>query len=106
MAGAKAGVTTGAASSVFISNHEARLTLPRHQVLIRKNGIEFLSQRHFPLWREVVVRLQMPGLDQEFEARGVVVDCVGNRHAGYVTSVMFLGLSPKQLENLELLARM
>lgn len=82
--------TSGIFGPVSIRNHEIQLNLYKHQVVVRKNGIEFLSDRYFHLWREVSLRLCIPNLGKEIEARGVVVDCVGNPHTGYVTTVMFL----------------
>jgi hypothetical protein len=63
-------------------------------VAIRKNGIEFLSQQAIPQWKEVTVELQSPVDHHPLEATGVVVDCTGNRHTGYVVSLIFLQMAP------------
>ncbi|MCP5518118.1 MAG: PilZ domain-containing protein [Verrucomicrobiales bacterium] len=73
---------------------EARFLLPTHQVAFRKSGIEFLSHEAVPLWKEVTVELQSPVDRQPLEATGVVVDCTGNRHTGYVVSLIFLEMTP------------
>ena len=95
MAGLKAD-TSGAFETVSIKNHEISLALLPHQVAVRKNGIEFLSHRRFPLWREVVIQIRSPSVPSPIEVRGVIVDCTGDRHHGFVASVVFLNIAPEQ----------
>lgn len=80
--------------SVSTAARQARLSLPRESVFIHKNGIEFHSPTPFPVWREMTVALQTPG-DGEVHCTGVVVQCAGNRHAGYHVSMVFTDLTPQ-----------
>ena len=83
---------------------QTRLVLPANQVAIRKNGIEFLSPNAIPLWAEVTVDLRCPLEPRPVRGSGVVVDCTGNRHTGYVVSLMLMNLTPQTQERLSQLA--
>lgn len=85
-------------------NQETRLTLPANRVAIRKNGIEFLSETAVPQWKELTVELRSPVDRSTLQGTGVVVDCTGNRHTGYVVSLMFLHLSPENQRRLTAMA--
>lgn len=80
--------------SVSMAARQARLSLPQESVFIHKNGIEFHSPTPFPVWREMTVALQTPG-NGEVHCTGVVVQCAGNRHAGYHVSMVFTDLTPQ-----------
>lgn len=82
---------------VTVEARQARLTLSPDAVVIHKGGIEFRSETAFPRWVEMTVTLQSPHEDGKVHCTGVVVDCTGNRHAGYHVSMVFTGLS-KQAE--------
>lgn len=90
---------SGAFQPVTVRNHETLLRLAPHQVLIRKNGVAFMSAQPIPLWRELTLELQMPE-GGKVKGTGVVVDCAGNRHSGYVVSLVFMNLSRQSQENL------
>ena len=66
---------------------------------IRKNGIEFKSQKEVAMWTEMTVDLQLPGT-KSFTCGGVVVSCRGNRHLGYDVSLVFTSLSEQAQERL------
>jgi hypothetical protein len=78
--------------------------LPSNQVAIRKNGIEFLSPNAIPLWTEVTVDLRSPLEPRPVRGSGVVVDCTGNRHTGFVVSLMMTNLTRQSQERLSQLA--
>jgi hypothetical protein len=59
---------------------------------IRKNGIEFATDREIPLWTEMTVELEIPGT-RSFMCTGVVVAAGGNRHAGFKVVLLFTGLT-------------
>lgn len=71
---------------------QVHLRLAEHEVVIRKNGVEFLSNQPVPLWAEVSVDLHAPARPQPFSGQGVVVDCTGSPRTGYTISVLFLDL--------------
>jgi hypothetical protein len=73
-------------------------------VVIRKNGVEFLSTRPVPLWAEVKLDLHSPLSDRPLCGNGVVVDCTGSRHTGYTISVLFLDLPHHSRQHLKELA--
>lgn len=50
------------------------------------------------------MNLHDPEDDGEIQAKGVVVDCQGDRHQGYVISMVFLELTPLVQARLQLLA--
>ena len=72
---------------------EASLTLPPEAVSIHRGGIEFRSQKPFPRWVEMTVSIQSPHDGAKVNCTGVVVDCTGNKHAGYHVSMVFTSLS-------------
>lgn len=80
------------------------LSLPARAVTIRKNGIEFTSDRSLAPWTEVTLAIESSIEKRKVTCRGVVVACDGNRHAGYQVSLLFLGLTPQVQRRLESLA--
>jgi hypothetical protein len=85
------------------SAQPTRLRLNSNAVRICKNGIEFLSSSPIPAWKEMSVELQTPR-DGKVQCRGIVVSCIGNRHSGYVVSMVFMNLSRQSQERLSSLA--
>lgn len=80
------------------------LSLPAGAVTIRKNGIEFLSEKPLSPWTEVNLAIESPSEKRRVTCRGVVVACDGNRHAGYQVSLLFLGMTPQSQQRLESIA--
>jgi len=76
---------------------QTQLSLPRESVVIHKNGIEFHSPAHWPVWTEMTVTLESSLGEGRVNCSGVVIGCTGNKHAGYEVSLVFTGLS-KQAE--------
>jgi len=68
------------------------INLAPRSIHIRKNGIEFTTDKEIPAWTEMTVDLEIPGT-RSFSCTGVVVACNGSRHAGYNVSLLFTGLS-------------
>jgi hypothetical protein len=62
-------------------------------VRIRKNGIEFRSTESIPVWAEMTVAMQTPADSKKVNFTGVVVACNGNRHSGYLVSLLFTSVS-------------
>jgi len=85
--------TTGSFSQVTVQARQIQLALAPDAVVIRKNGIEFLSPTSFPLWTEMTLTLQSPIEDVKVNCTGVVITCSGNRHSGYHVSLVFTSLS-------------
>jgi hypothetical protein len=80
------------------------LSLPAGAVRIRKNGIEFRSDASIPVWTEMTVAIKTASEAKRFQATGVVVACHGSRHAGYIVSMLFTGLSRQAQARLDSLA--
>ncbi|MDB6056515.1 MAG: hypothetical protein JWO95_359 [Verrucomicrobiales bacterium] len=80
------------------------LTLPAHAVKVRKNGIEFRSFEPLETWTEMNLQLEVPGGEGKLECIGVIVACNGNRHAGYLISMLFTNLSTAAQAQLSLMA--
>lgn len=75
------------------ASSQTRLDLPAGAVRIRKNGIEFRSENAIPVWTEMTVAMQTPSSSKKVNFAGVVVACNGNRHAGYMVSLLFTSVS-------------
>ncbi len=97
--------TSGVFRPVTIHSHQTKLVLSAGDVVIRKNGIEFLSPDAFPAWTELTVDLRSPDHGRPVRGNGVVVDCTGNRHSGYVVSLVFMNLTRESQARLAQLAR-
>jgi hypothetical protein len=82
----------------------ARLSLSASAIRFRKNGIEFRSDKPIPAWTEMTVDLQSPVDGKKVHGTGVVVDCTGNRHAGYLVSMVFMNMSRQSQERFSQLA--
>lgn len=80
-----------------VNSRQASLTLSPDAVSLHKGGIEFHSQTAFPNWVEMTVTLKSPQDGATVHCTGVVVDCLGNKHAGYHVSMVFTSMS-KQAE--------
>jgi len=80
------------------------LSLPAGAVTIRKNGIEFVSEKALSPWTEVNLAIESPSEKRRVNCRGVVVACDGNRHSGYKVSLLFVGVTPQTQQRLESLA--
>lgn len=80
-----------------INSRQTALTLSPDAVSIHKGGIEFFSATSFPQWVEMTVTLKSPKDGATVNCTGVVVDCIGNKHAGYHVAMVFTSMS-KQAE--------
>jgi hypothetical protein len=84
--------------TVTVQARQTRLTLSPESVVIHKGGIEFQSETAFPKWVEMTISMQSPIDGSRVNCSGVVVDCAGSKHAGYIVSMVFTGLT-KQAES-------
>lgn len=84
-------------------NTEQRLTLCANTLKFRKNGVEFLSHKPFPVWSEMTVDIESAD-GRKVRGSGVVVSCEGTKHNGYVVSFIFMNLSKQSQERLSSLA--
>lgn len=84
--------------SVTVQARQTSLTLSPESVVIHKGGIEFQSEIAFPKWVEMTVSMKSPLDGSRVNCSGVVVDCAGSKHAGYIVSMVFTGLT-KQAES-------
>jgi len=89
---------------VTVKSRTNVLDLSADAVHIRKNGIEFRMFEAIPIWTEMTIKLDTPFEDKSFVANGVVVACNGNRHIGFIVSIMFTELSLPEKARLQLLA--
>jgi len=90
--------------AISVRGNETRLSLPPQAVRISRNGVEFLSARPVPCWKEMTLQLHSAKDGKKVNATGVVVECTGNRQSGYSVAIMFTNLSPKAQQHLHLLA--
>lgn len=89
---------------VTVEAHQTRLALSPDAVVIRRNGIEFRSATSFAPWTEMTVTLMSSHDNNKVHCNGVVVECLGSRHAGYIVSMLFTSLSKHSQEHLNMLA--
>lgn len=103
MSARKLGITDSF-QPVTVQSPATRLALPASGVRIRKNGIEFRTQAPIPAWSEMTVGMQLSSDSTKLNCTGVVVACSGNRHTGYLVSILFTNLSRQAQARLETLA--
>jgi hypothetical protein len=78
---------------VSVQSRQTRLFLAQDQVTVRRNGVEFRSITPIAPWIEMTVTLQSNRDSGKVHCTGVVVACNGNRHGGYLISMVFTNLS-------------
>lgn len=97
------------ASSAFkpvtVESSELQLSLPSNAVRVHKNGIEFRAAKPIAVWKEMTVSLVSPDDPRKLDFNGVVVACNGNRHSGFVISMVFTSLSRQSQERLANMAQ-
>jgi hypothetical protein len=95
---------SGVFQPVTVQTQQTKLVLAANQVSVRKNGVEFMSPHPIPLWTEVTIDLRSPIDGKSVRGSGVVVECTGNRHTGYVVSLVFMNLSRQSQQRLSQIA--
>ncbi|HTG43588.1 MAG TPA: hypothetical protein VK633_03550 [Verrucomicrobiae bacterium] len=90
--------------AITVQGHATRLALPAGAFRIRKNGIEFRSEQAILTWTEMTILLETPADSKKLNCTGVVVACNGNRHSGYIVSLLFTSLSRQAQARLSTLA--
>lgn len=96
--------TSGVFQTLRLQSNQTELSVPAHAIRFRKNGIEFCSASPIPKWTEMTVDLHSPGSAKKVHCTGIVVDCTGNRHTGYLVSMVFMNLTRQSQERLSELA--
>jgi hypothetical protein len=92
--------TSGVFQPIKLHSQRIQITLPYHAAKVSKNGIEFLSAAPVPTWTEMSVELSSVPDANKVHCNGIVVSCTGNRHSGYMVSMVFMDLSRQALERL------
>lgn len=69
------------------------LNLETDDVTVHKNGIEFRNSDPIQTWIEMTVTLEGPNPTRKVNFTGVIVACKGDRHAGYLISMLFTHVS-------------
>jgi hypothetical protein len=87
-----------------VQARQTRLSLAPNEVRIRRNGVEFRSAAPISAWTEMTVTLQSTRGNGRVHCTGVVVACNGNRHSGYMVSMVFTSLSKQSQARLNVLA--
>jgi hypothetical protein len=93
--------TSGVFQPIKLHSQRIQITLPTQAARISKNGIEFLSAAPVPTWTEMSVELSSPTGAPKVHCNGIVVSCNGNRHSGFMVSMVFMNLSSKAQERLD-----
>lgn len=97
MSARKAGQQQSSSTPITVNASQTALVLAPEAVSLHKSGIEFFSHTPFPQWVEMTVAMQSPHGAGVVNCSGVVVNCMGNKHAGYHVSMVFTSLT-KQAE--------
>ena len=105
MSAKKLGSADSLGRPVSVSARNTKLELSTESVSVHKSGIEFRSPTPFTEWSEMTVALQSPLDGSQVACNGVVVACVGNKHAGYHVSMLFTDMTRQAQERLTVLAR-
>jgi hypothetical protein len=84
---------SGLLQPLSVQTRTTRLDLPSSAVRLRKNGIEFRSDKPIPVWTEMTIAMETPQTTKKLSLTGVVVACTGNNHAGYMVSMLFTNVS-------------
>lgn len=69
------------------------LAVPATSIRVRKNGMEFRSDHPIQTWTEMTLDFFSPFHTRRLHCQGVVVACTGNRHEGFVVSLLFTNIS-------------
>ena len=96
--------TSGVFQPVKIESSKTKLALLPDAVRFRSNGMEFRAAKPIVPWTEMTVNLRSPGDSKQVNCTGVIVDCKGNSHTGYVVSMVFMKVSRQSQERLAYLA--
>ncbi|MBI4658783.1 MAG: hypothetical protein HY735_08025 [Verrucomicrobia bacterium] len=96
--------TSGVFQPLHLRSQGTQLSLPTHAIRFRKNGIEFCSAAPIPKWTEMTVDLHSSRDAKKVHCTGIVVDCAGSRHTGYLVSMVFMNLTRQAQERLSQLA--
>jgi len=91
-------------SPVTLQSREKRLSLSPGDVRIRRNGVEFRSATPIAPWTEMTVALRSGRDSGRVNCTGVIISCSGNRHNGYIVSMVFTSLSRQSQARLNMLA--
>jgi hypothetical protein len=102
MSARKAG-SIGSFQPVTLQARQTQLELSADAVAVHKSGIEFRSPTPFNPWTEMTVALLSPR-GAKLHCTGVVVNCSGNKHAGYRVSMLFTSLSRQAQAQLNAMA--
>jgi len=95
--------TSGIFLPLNVKENRTQVTLSAHNVCIRKNGLEFRTGKPLTMWTEMTIDL-VCGTGKKIHCHGVVVACHGNRHTGYIVSMVLMNLSRQAQERLDMLA--
>ncbi|MGZ8899415.1 MAG: hypothetical protein ACXW3Z_04905 [Limisphaerales bacterium] len=95
--------TSGVFQAIESQENRTQLTLPANNVCIRKNGLQFRAGQPLSLWTEMTIDV-VCGTGKKVHCHGVVVACHGNRHTGYIVSMVLMNLSRQAQARLDMLA--
>jgi hypothetical protein len=91
--------------SVNVTSRETALELAADKVSVRASGMEFRSPTSFKEWSEMTVTLHSPLDGHKVSCHGVIVACAGNKHTGYLVSMVFTSLTKQAQARLTSLAQ-
>lgn len=84
---------SGVFENLKAESQQTYLSLPPETVCFHKNGIEFISLKPIPQFKEMTIEVRPPGETKKVRCTGMIVACSGNRHSGYKVSMVFTSVS-------------
>lgn len=91
---------------VVVHSRETSLSLSPEKIKIRKNGIEFHSPHKIKEYTEMSIEIESPKDGERIRCDGVVVACAGNKHTGYIVTMLFTGMTTGAEMQLDRFARL
>ena len=84
---------SGVFGPLKVQTGQIQLSLTPNSVRVSKHGIEFKTPKPFPLWKEMTVEMLTPMESKKVHFTGVVVACQGNKHMGYLISMLITNMT-------------
>lgn len=84
---------SGVFGPLKVHTAQTQLSLAPDAVRVHKHGIEFKAPKSFPLWKEMTVEMASPQETKKAHFTGVVVACQGNKHTGYLVSMVITNVT-------------
>jgi len=69
------------------------VTLTKGTYKVRSSGLEFFSEKELELYTELSLSVEHPETHKVVNFSGIVINCAGNRHEGFLVSLVFTNIT-------------